>query len=561
MKQILNIKILVLIMISITYNSCTTFLDEIPDYNRTTSNSYKDEKSLKSGLVGAYSILKGTFRANTFFFGILGTDEAMGQANTIYNDLSRYKVPANDSHYISVWYERHFKLIAQTNTLIANAVLLEQTENVKYIINECKVLRAFAYFRLVQIFGPVTLQIDPLEGVVDYGKPRAGVNEVYAQIIKDLEEATQDGALPETVDLTEAQRPTIFAARALLGKVYVTLASTIEAGVIDRVLDDIGKKDLSYSAVVDTPQSLYKKAEVILGGIVNSGMFKLNNHYGDVFCIENNNKISENIWQIQFASSLEHGQYFMMVMGMWTDNGDLNTRCNTNGLGLCQVTYPKHMYYSYSSEDVRRDWNLACRIYRWEQGEYQDGNPEDGDTENEIVAIYNSITKFRQNSVDEMHTPSKYSDIWNKPTNQTIVRYADVLLLYTEAGLRANGGVATPEGINAINQIRQRARGYHEDGAPITVVEKPTVADYATVNLDIERILEERKLELCYEGYRWFDLVRYGKLIEKYNEPVYPASQPLFQQIQMTEKKYLFQIPQSEIDGSTNPSGFFQNPL
>lgn len=561
MKTRYKIEIIFLLIVSMTLSSCKGFLDEIPEDFRTTANSYKDEKSLKAGLIGAYAILKGTYRSNTFFFGILGTDEAMGQVGTIYNDLARYKVPANDSQYIPVWYKSHYQLIAQCNTLISCAEALAPTEGIKYVINEAKMLRAFAYMRLVQIFGPVPLISEPLEGSVDYGKGRDALKDIYSLIISDLVSASAEGALPEKPSTSEPQRATRYVAMALLGRAYVTLASTKDAGVIDRVLTKIGKGHLGYANYPESSVDLYKKAEKVLGDIIGSNMITLNQNYGDLFTIENNNKIGENMWQMQFSTQLNYGQYFMMVMGMWTDNGDLNTRCNTNGMGLCQVTYPKSMWYSYSADDVRRDWNHACRIYFWERKLYQEGDPTTGDTDGQIVTLYNSITKFRHNSRDEMHISTGYTDIWNKPTNQTVVRYADVLLLYAEANLKANGGTATQAGVDAINQIRQRARGFKKDGTPITVSEKPTIPDYAPGNLDMDRILEERKIELCYEGYRWFDLVRTGRLIEKYNEPVYPPNVPLMQQIKLTENHYLYQIPQTEIDGSTNSDGFFQNPL
>ncbi len=544
--------------------SCSNFLSEKPEYIRTTENSYKDEESLKSGLIGAYDQLKRTIRHNTYFLGILGTDEAVGQTNTIYNNLSRYVLPANDPHYLPQWYECHYRMIAQCNTLIKCGMAIEkQTEEIKYIINECHFLRALAYFRLVQVFGPVPLLDQPVEGTVDYGMPRAAVKDIYKLIINDLEIASAEGALPLPGDVkaSEIQRPNVYVAKAILGRVYVTLASTIEAGVIDRVLTSIGKEKLGYKQYEESPQDLYKKAETVLGEVIESGYYSLNKDYGELFTIESNNKLSENMWQIQFNTSLDYGQYFHMVMGMWTNNGDLNQRCNTNGLGLCQLTYPKAMYYSYSKDDVRRDWNLCCRVYLWDQKMYKDGDPSKGDVDREIATIYNGITKFRVNTYQEMHEAVGYTDIWNKPVLTTIIRYADVLLLYTEASMQANGGIPTQAGIDAINQVRQRARGFHEDGSPVTVAEKPTLPDYNIGNLDMERLLEERKLELCYEGHRWFDLVRTGRLIEKYNEPVYPQSEPMFQQVKITENQYLYQIPQTQIDGTTNPEGFFQNPL
>jgi len=79
--------------------------------------------------------------------------------------------------------------------------------------------------------------------------------------------------------------------------------------------------------------------------------------------------------------------------------------------------------------------------------------------------------------------------------NYMITRYADALLMYAEALmiLGQKDAAAT-----YVNQVRERAEM------------DPVSAD----DLDIEWILHERRMELCFEGHRWFDLVRTGKAVE-----------------------------------------------
>nr|WP_199080087.1 RagB/SusD family nutrient uptake outer membrane protein [Pedobacter sp. ASV19] len=96
--------------------------------------------------------------------------------------------------------------------------------------------------------------------------------------------------------------------------------------------------------------------------------------------------------------------------------------------------------------------------------------------------------------------------------NIIVYRLADIILLRAEA-LNKTGDI--PGAMNLVNQIRARA------GAAVY-----TEASYAGLNTDQieDLILDERARELCFEGKRWFDLVRTGKAI-KVLKPINGLSQ------------------------------------
>lgn len=81
--------------------------------------------------------------------------------------------------------------------------------------------------------------------------------------------------------------------------------------------------------------------------------------------------------------------------------------------------------------------------------------------------------------------------------NYIITRYADALLMYAEALMLLN---RNNEALTYINMVRTRA------GMPVLS---------SSENLNIEVILHERRMELAFEGHRYFDLVRTGKALEK----------------------------------------------
>ena len=117
--------------------------------------------------------------------------------------------------------------------------------------------------------------------------------------------------------------------------------------------------------------------------------------------------------------------------------------------------------------------------------------------------------------------------------NFVVLRLADVYLMKAEALNEISG--PTVEAYEMINAIRERAR--NRDG----VNPSATPADLEDLTKETFRdaVLEERVLELGFEGHRWFDLVRTKRLVQtiKAIHPEYPVA----------DKHLLFPIPANEI--------------
>ncbi|SDH31847.1 RagB/SusD family nutrient uptake outer membrane protein [Chitinophaga filiformis] len=119
--------------------------------------------------------------------------------------------------------------------------------------------------------------------------------------------------------------------------------------------------------------------------------------------------------------------------------------------------------------------------------------------------------------------------------SQNIIMYrlADVLLLKAEA-LNEQGDVS---GANTIvTQIRQRVK-----------LNPLNITDQAAMRLAIEK---ERRLELAFEGQRWYDLVRTDRAI-----PVMQAvtdGKGVNLGYHLTEQSLLWPIPQGEMDQNAN---------
>jgi starch-binding outer membrane protein, SusD/RagB family len=87
-------------------------------------------------------------------------------------------------------------------------------------------------------------------------------------------------------------------------------------------------------------------------------------------------------------------------------------------------------------------------------------------------------------------------------TNFPIVRYADVLLMGAEADLKANGAPSAIA-VGYYNQVRRRAYGFDPNAA---------VPSLDVTTFTLQDIIDERSRELCFEGVRRSDLIRWGTM-------------------------------------------------
>ena len=122
--------------------------------------------------------------------------------------------------------------------------------------------------------------------------------------------------------------------------------------------------------------------------------------------------------------------------------------------------------------------------------------------------------------------------------NYIFIRLADILLLKAEA-LNESGDVSGAAAI--VDQIRDRVN-----------LNPTTAGNQAAMRLAIEK---ERRLELAYEGIRWFDLKRTGRAIEVMSAAKGPDGNPIG--YMLTAERLLWPIPQAELDKNANLT---QNP-
>ena len=201
--------------------------------------------------------------------------------------------------------------------------------------------------------------------------------------------------------------------------------------------------------------------------IKNLKKYDLFDNYSEVFSEQYENQ-KEHIFSVQFDPGYtEFSAHMLWYLGPSKDEWD-----KFNGLGGSSA--PESFYEKYDEWDYRLEQNLAKT---WRNQPFKDSR----------IAILKYWDRTGSQMLDH--------DGLNFP----VYRYADVLLMYAEALNEWKKGPTT-EAYEAVNEIRRRAG-----------VDEIENYDYQKFKLFIQ---DERARELCYEGHRRFDLVRWGILVE-----------------------------------------------
>lgn len=245
-----------------------------------------------------------------------------------------------------------------------------------------------------------------------------------------------------------------------------------------------------------------------------SGTHRLLDNYADLFKVENAVN-EETLFAVRFKKGLSPGEGNTFF-------NDMMPRIYINGVSYSGATNnrpTKSIVRSFAGNDKRFAGSLDT-VYQTSATAYNKGN---------------YIKKY-------LDLPSTTGD---QGSSVPVIRFAEVLLLLAEAqNEKAYAGGAA---FDNLNKVRARA-----GLAPKTPANLPDQEAFR------DAIFAERRVELAFENDRWFDLIRYSKglsIIQKHLLDEYNLATPV-----LTASRFLFPIPQSEIDVYNNLTTFPQNP-
>lgn len=427
---------------------------------------YNNETELMTGLAGAYGALQD---GNCYGNAILHITE--GMTDYVYSRFvtgtDRFLDDTSNSVFANP-YTPMWDMNLTTNAVITMAPGVDMDEDNKaIIIGEAKFLRALNYFTLVRLYGRVPLITsfitDSSEDMIPYTSPR---EDVYDFIIQDLLDA--ESVLPTTA--IAAGRATKGAAMALLGKVYLTYAGYT--------------MNTEGTAIVKGDSKYYQLAADKLKDVIDLGVYDLFADVNDVFSNDTENGI-EHIFSIQFSGDItnEGSQYQTQFAP------------KDNITGWSYNTYPvEHNFYmSFEDSDLRKEATFLTEYYDgWDVynnylDDYYAGVAET------YVTIKKYLRDWTQGSTNRTYTMTGSN---MGEANFEYLRYADVLLMYSEALVEARGSI-TDADLSGINKVRNRAG-----------LASYTASSFTDMDDFRIKMLDERNKELCGEGHGWFDYTR-----------------------------------------------------
>lgn len=498
-------KIFAIIFIIPLLTACAD-LDIIPSSSIDKNQFYKTESDALTAVNGIYAILTppsgfyGMYNNQTVYLGDLASEYVKAGANTNsahIREISNFTISANNDFMRYAWSEAYVG-INRANIVIDK--LSEDTSQIPAeirtrLINEAKYLRALFYFNIVRWWGAVPLVLHDGEGE---GQPRTPVDEVYAQIVKDL----QDASTLSQENHSDG-RATGGAALATLSKVYLTWAQTDSPDGKARQIE------------------FYNNAIDYANQVIGSGHYRLVENVLDLFATDKKNGV-EHIFSVQHANFSNVSGHCVFAMG-WSDSEPV--------LIVNDLKY----YNEIDDSDQRKNGAFAKTLW----------NP------NTNSNFTFKVPLFRKYIDPLNYATNQYA---GRNTNFAYIRYAEVLLIKAEAENELNG--PTTAAYDAINQIRRRAYKQSLSSPSSYDLTGLTKEQFR------EKLQAERFVEFILEGIHWFDLVRWRKLVQtvKLQKPNVSAKHYLYPlpQQQLILNPNLVQNWGYEGEDGTNPYASYE---
>lgn len=479
---------------AVALGSCSDFLDAPAPSKTLPEEVFKSTREADRALNGVYAaMLTGDTYGKTFMKELcFNTDVDFAISQDRYASSTgyrRYECDPDGGTIKKVW-DALYKGIERANMLIYglenSPIYDEEDTEVMQMLGEAKVLRAIFYHDLVWYFGDVPYTRKPSYENTSTIYDIADRTVILNDMINDLIEAAPYMRLTSETGWTDGvERISKEMAWAMIARLAMT------AGGYSLRPDGGG----AFGSMQRPSNYLdfYQIAKDYAYKVMTESQHSLGSEYYEVFVRECNFNASvtndDVIFEIPFAQQSTgsvgylHGPKMDNTSGATVHQwGKADSSAQLNAL----------YWYFFDEKDKRR--GFVNQLF----GYNNQGTPE----YNNGRTVYNG----------------KWSKLWNEGGlgeatedntgfNYPYMRYADVLLMYAEAANELNGG-PTPEAINALKQVRERAFRGMED-APVLQSER-----YGSKEDFLKAVLDERKFEFAGENMRWRDLVRNNMLSE-----------------------------------------------
>ena len=481
MKKLIRLFIYILAITLIT-SGCKK-IDRLPETNFNDGGFWNTETDLIYASNRLYQELDGDWIDNR-------ADDAVNQTTNEVSTGNR-SIPNQSGD----WNDRYDEIFT-ANNIIEKAPRAKVADAIKNrYIAEARFFRAYAYFKLVKLYGDVPLVLHTLDVTSpDLYMGRTSRIDVVQAIYNDLDYAAQ--WLPKRADLPAAQygrvtKSSAWALKARVGLYEGTRAKFHNTTAINWQ-NHLTLAIAAAQSVMGEGHTLYAN----YGNLFNQtgeGPTNTENILVKIYGVSNANVIvahnnSRDLENGRMAPTRNLIRQYLYSDGLPAFNVD-----NTPSTTVSSFFVAEGSETSYNTILNNRDPRVAFTFFRTPEVAYQ--GPWIPKTS------LGSRTAF---------APKKGFSVVDQTingaatTDRILIRYAEVLLIYAEAKYELNGSISDADLNLSVNALRTRV-GF----AP-----KLTNAFVTTNNLNMrDEIRRERTVELALEGFRYDDLIRW-KLAE-----------------------------------------------
>lgn len=217
------------------FYSCDETLDIDPDSEITSKyKKLESEAQVRAAVVGCYNGLQKPMETEWMLTElrsdntVQGTPTSTNTQNQEFNQLDLFFLLPTHARVYEYWMATYHN-ISRINTVLHSVSILEDEKERNILTAECHFLRAYHYFNLVRLFGPVFIETENVTPEEARLMDRSSVEDVYKLIIDDLKYAADMEALPNKRSKEDLGRVSRLAAKGLLAKVYLTLGNLTES--------------------------------------------------------------------------------------------------------------------------------------------------------------------------------------------------------------------------------------------------------------------------------------------------------------------------------------------
>lgn len=508
----------------------------LPD-DKIVDEDYWQTKSDVSGIVAAaYSQLKSEdLQRNLIVWGDFRSDELQLSNSVSLTNTTAYVQDLNQVYSLNILpsnaftnWNNLYSAINYCNLVIAKAEGVVSIDpnytlgDYKADIARVKALRALCYFYLVRVFRDVPVSTEAyMNDAQERELEQKAPAEVLEMCISDLKEVEPDALLSNTYgDWRDKGYMTKDAIHALLADIYLWRASVNQ-------MDNPAQAKADYEECVaycDKIIAAKKNAHVMLRGEQEKDYYLANSddYYDDVFGsstgVNSNGRTifgmnsEESIFEIQYRyySSVSN------ILTMQVNPGVLKMYYKFNGNNNGATSY----FMTTSNYGVYSSSTSGTNLFK---------NTDDV-RQNEFIFAANSgqeqyaVRKFIATSSCKKKAETSGPDVNNVRPNWILYRLTDIMLMKAEALVQLNELANQDAGDGA-----EGDEGNEGDGSEsvdylqqafnlVYAVNVRSLPDGSTnvlkFNVYKDRmeslVLQERARELCFEGKRWFDLMRYN---------------------------------------------------